>query len=135
MIRFAIIKYTTKSDKKIRVTHWLTDWMTDLQIILCSVRSQLFMSAESDSDFSLQLQKHLKLSINNSIYFIQLKISSIMIHLYFWPNRNTIIIHLYFWPNRNTPITKQLKCSFTIIKIKAWIGFDLPNQFWWFFLH
>ena len=32
MIRFAIVKYTSKSDKKISVTEWLTDWMTDICI-------------------------------------------------------------------------------------------------------
>ena len=30
-IRFAIIKDTSKSDKKISVTDWLTDWLTEWQ--------------------------------------------------------------------------------------------------------
>ena len=32
LIRFAIVKYTSKSDKKIGVPDWLNDWLTDICI-------------------------------------------------------------------------------------------------------
>ena len=39
MIRFAIIKYTSKSDKKISVTEWLTEWMNDRLTDICISRA------------------------------------------------------------------------------------------------
>ena len=38
-MRFAIIKYTSKSDKKIGVIDWLTEWLNDWLTDICIPRA------------------------------------------------------------------------------------------------
>ena len=39
MIQFAIIKYTSKLDKNISVTEWMSDWLNDRLTDICIPRA------------------------------------------------------------------------------------------------